>query len=498
MSKPKIIFEMANNHMGDINHGLLMVNEFGKIAKNFEDSFDFIFKFQFRDIPTFIHPHFKDRMDIKYVKRFSETDLTDNEFKKMFDCARSYGMKIMTTPFDENSVDRAEKLSVDIVKIASCSCADWPLLERIVKVNKEIIFSTAGQDLDTIDEVVSFFKNRNKSFSIMHCVGEYPTQDDKLQINQIALLKERYVDVPIGFSTHEEPDNFNSIFLAIGQGALLFEKHIAIDTKEYPKNAYSSTPEQIIKWLKNAKDGFSMLGVKNRRHEISEKEKSDLRQFKRGVFVNKKLEKGAVISSDDLFYAWPSEDNQFVANDMSKYLNITLLKKLEKNEPLMTNNVKVEHQRDKVMSIFKDVKSLLNKSEVIYPRGLDIEISHHYGIENFYETGISMITVVNRDYCKKLIAVLPKQNHPEQFHKKKEETFHVLYGDVQLYLDDKHIALKVGDTITINPNVKHSFTTDSGCVLEEISSTHFVDDSYYTDPNILKNKNRKTFIKNWH
>jgi quercetin dioxygenase-like cupin family protein len=109
-----------------------------------------------------------------------------------------------------------------------------------------------------------------------------------------------------------------------------------------------------------------------------------------------------------------------------------------------------------------------------------------------------MITVVNRDYCKKLIAVLPKQNHPEQFHKKKEETFHVLYGDVQLYLDDKHIALKVGDTITINPNVKHSFTTNSGCVLEEISSTHFVDDSYYTDPNILKNKNRKTFIKNWH
>ena len=51
-------------------------------------------------------------MDIKYVKRFSETDLTDNEFKKMFDCARSYGMKIMTTPFDENSVDRAENLAV--------------------------------------------------------------------------------------------------------------------------------------------------------------------------------------------------------------------------------------------------------------------------------------------------------------------------------------------------------------------------------------------------
>ena len=497
MSKPKIIFEMANNHMGDINHGLLMVNEFGKIAKNFEDSFDFIFKFQFRDIPTFIHPHFKNRMDIKYVKRFSETDLTDNEFKKMFDCARSYGMKIMTTPFDENSVDRAEKLSVDIVKIASCSCADWPLLERIALVDKEIIFSTAGQDLDTIDQVVSFFKNRKKDFNIMHCVGEYPTQKEKLQINQVSLLKRRYPNIPIGFSTHEEPDNFNSVFLAIGQGADLFEKHIAVDTEKYPKNAYSSTPEQITKWLENAKDGFAMLGVKNERHEISAKEQSDLRQFKRGVFVNKKLKKGSVITNDDLFYAWPSEDNQFVANEMSKYLNITLSKSLEENEPLMLTDVQVNDQRDKVIKIFEDIKSLLNKSEVIYPSGSDIEISHHFGIDNFYETGISMITVVNRDYCKKLIAVLPNQNHPEQYHEKKEETFHVLYGDVQLYLNGEHSELKPGDAITINPGVKHSFSSKGGCVIEEISSTHFVDDSYYTDERILQNKKRKTFVKSW-
>ena len=118
----------------------------------------------------------------------------------------------------------------------------------------------------------------------MHCVGEYPTQKEKLQINQVSLLKRRYPNIPIGFSTHEEPDNFNSVFLAIGQGADLFEKHIAVDTEEYPKNAYSSTPEQITKWLENAKDGFAMLGVKNERHEISAKEQSDLRQFKRGVF----------------------------------------------------------------------------------------------------------------------------------------------------------------------------------------------------------------------
>ena len=114
----------------------------------------------------------------------------------------------MTTPFDENSVDLAEELDVDIVKIASCSFGDWPLLEKIVQGDKPIIFSTAGAKFNTIDKVVSFFQHREKEFAIMHCIGEYPTPPPNLQMNQISLLKERYPDVPIGFSTHENPENY--------------------------------------------------------------------------------------------------------------------------------------------------------------------------------------------------------------------------------------------------------------------------------------------------
>ena len=169
--KPIIVFEMANNHMGDLDHGLLMIETFGNFVRDYSD-FDFVFKFQFRDIPSFIHPDYKDRMDVKYVKRFSETALNKEQFARMFDRVKSLGMKVMTTPFDENSVDLAEELDVDIIKIASCSCGDWPLLERIIKVDKPIVFSTAGASFDTIDKMVSFFQHREKEFAIMHCVGE--------------------------------------------------------------------------------------------------------------------------------------------------------------------------------------------------------------------------------------------------------------------------------------------------------------------------------------
>ena len=46
-----------------------------------------------------------------------------------------------------------------------------------------------------------------------------------------------------------------------------------------------------------------------------------------------------------------------------------------------------------------------------------------------------------------------------------------------------------------DPKVKHEFSTKTGAVIEEISTTHYKVDSFYTDKNIQKNKSRKTVIK---
>jgi len=97
-----ITLEMANNHMGDVNHGARMIDEFANIVDAYRDRFKFAWKFQFRDIPTFIHPDYKNRMDIKYVKRFTETNLTENEFGDLKEYAESKGFISMCTAFDEN------------------------------------------------------------------------------------------------------------------------------------------------------------------------------------------------------------------------------------------------------------------------------------------------------------------------------------------------------------------------------------------------------------
>ena len=99
MNKPLIIFEMANNHMGDLDHGLNVVSTFGAVCRQFPE-FKFAFKLQYRDLETFIHPSMKGRDDIKYIKRFSETQLNRRDFDKLVERIREEGFLAMATPFD--------------------------------------------------------------------------------------------------------------------------------------------------------------------------------------------------------------------------------------------------------------------------------------------------------------------------------------------------------------------------------------------------------------
>jgi quercetin dioxygenase-like cupin family protein len=394
-------------------------------------------------------------------------------------------------------VDKIVAHGIDIIKVASCSLTDWPLLERIVRTTKPIIASIAGTPLEEVDKVVSFLSHRRRDFALMHCVAEYPTQPRNLQLNQIGLMKSRYPQVPVGFSTHEPPDSRDPIKIAIAQGATIYEKHVGVPMADIPLNAYSATPLEVRVWLESAQQALEMCGVREKRHEFSEDEKASLRALRRGVFARRPLTRGERITLNDVFFAIPITDGQLTANDMSKYTEFHTQADVRANGPLLFTSVSKVEIREKISDVIRRVRALLKEAKVVAPGQADLEVSHHYGLDRFDEYGITMITVVNRAYCKKLIIVLPGQKHPEQYHKVKEETFHILWGLVSVNLDGVTTERHQGDLVVIEPGVKHSFTSSTGAIIEEISSTHYKDDSYYTDPEISNNKNRKSLLTYW-
>ena len=494
---PKNLFvlEMANNHMGNVKHGIELINAFGKICKKYP--FNFALKFQYRELKTFIHPKMKTRKDIKFIKRFSETKLKKSDFDKFIKVLKKQNFYSISTPFDEDSVKLIEKQNLDIIKIASCSFNDWPLLERIVENHKPIIASTAGASEKEIDKVVSFLQHRKKEFAIMHCVAEYPTPDKNINLAQINYLKKRYPNVRIGFSTHENPSDERFILMAYSMGASIFERHVALPSNQFSINEYSSTPQQIDQWLKAASFAKKVLGDQDKKSKITKNEFTNLTSLRRGIFAKRLIKKNQTINKDDIYFAFPPVKNQFTANNWEKYLKYTANKNINKDDAITTLNSKSVDTREKIWSIVKQVRSFLKKTKTIIPGGASLEISHHYGLDKFNKFGLVMLDVINRDYCKKLLVLLPKQYHPEQMHKKKEETFHILYGSVNLNINGKSRLLKSGDVVTILKKQKHSFSSKKGAIIEEISTTHYKNDSFYTDQSIMKNDNRKTILTYW-
>ncbi len=240
-----------------------------------------------------------------------------------------------------------------------------------------------------------------------------------------------------------------------------------------------------------------MCGNTDGAFPVSTSEAEALAGLRRGVFVNDATPAGTTLDDDDVFFAIPLQDGQITANDWSKYRQFTTTADLAGQAALLKEHVTSENTWAQVGDIVDRVRDYITTSGVPIPTSADLEISHHYGLDRFDESGMCMLTVVNREYCKKLLIMLPGQTHPEQWHEKKEETFHVLDGEIELTLDGETNTVLPGETVTIIPGVRHEFNSRHGAIVEEISSTHYVNDSFYTDESISKNANRKTFVTFW-
>lgn len=482
-NKPLFIFEMANNHQGNIEHGKNIIYSLKNVCDKFEE-FDFAFKFQYRNLETFIHPDYQERLDIKNIKRFQETKLDQEQFMILLQTVRECGFLAICTPFDEISVDRIAEQKYDFIKIASCSFTDWLLIEKIAEKDLPVIASAAGSSIEDIRKVVSFFQNRQISFSLMHCIAEYPTSIKKMQLNQIDYYNEEFPDINIGFSTHENPDDMLPIEIAVAKGAMIFEKHVGLPTETITLNNYSANPAQVEAWLNAARKAFMACGIKGKRYESTKKEQDDLAALKRGVYAKKTIiggDKGKKVEISDIYLAFPCQPGQLTADNLSKYNEIYLQNNVsvKPNAPIMSKDVNIENSSQTLLGIVKDIMVLLKESNVVIPMGSVCEISHHYGLEQFRKNGVAMIDCVNREYCKKILVVLPGQAHPKHLHKKKEETFVILHGDLFINLDGIEFTLHKGDIMVIERGKKHGFASDTGCIFEEISTTHYLNDSFY-------------------
>lgn len=142
-----------------------------------------------------------------------------------------------------------------------------------------------------------------------------------------------------------------------------------------------------------------------------------------------------------------------------------------------------------VRRVLKALKQAVPGLHTQLPK-VNIELSHHYGIERFWECGMAAVHL--RD--AKLLILSQRQYHPEHLHRHHGERYLVLYGKVYVICDNKVTRLETGEKFDIGIGQRHSMFSPGGVVIRETFTSEIPGDSIYTDPAISPAMERKTLV----
>jgi N-acetylneuraminate synthase len=205
-------------------------------------------------------------------------------------------LEFIASPFSIAAVDLLEKIGCDHFKIGSGEVNNLLLLKRTAKSAKQITLSSGMSSLDELDQAVNFLKDKCE-ISILQCTSAYPTGPHQWGLNVIPILKKRY-SAPVGFSDHS--GDIFACLAAASFGAEMLEFHVAFDQRMFGPDATSSlTIDQVSHLVKGVRQIQTALS-----HPVDKADNAEFETLKmifgKSLAVNKALQKGHILSIDEL------------------------------------------------------------------------------------------------------------------------------------------------------------------------------------------------------
>lgn len=291
-----IIAEVGQNHQGDLDLAREYIKVFasaGADAVKFQTRNN---KYLFSE-EAYLAPYGSENAFAETYGAHREKLELNPDFLPILkeDCMK-YGVKFMSTPFDEPSLEILKKLDADIIKIASFDLGNLPLINRISKLAKPVVISVGGGKIDQIRSSVNLLLENGVDLSILHCVSEYPCEYNKLGLENIQTLINEFPNCIIGSSDH-----FNGTLsgpIAFLLGARVFEKHVTLNRAwKGTDHSFALEPEGFRKFVRDIKRVKYMLPQKPN-SEIGEEKV--FKKLGKSLVVLDNLSKGTMLTIDNL------------------------------------------------------------------------------------------------------------------------------------------------------------------------------------------------------
>ena len=222
-----IIAEVGQNHQGNQDLALEYVRTFaasGADAVKFQTRNN---RYLFSDDSYNAEYHSENAFAETYGAHREKLELSPSFLPALKACCHDKGVKFMSTPFDEPSLELLLKAGVDILKVASFDLGNLPFIHQIAKSGKPVVISIGGGKTDQIVSSVETLLSHGSEVAVLHCVSEYPCEYTKLGLDNIGRLTKMFPSCVVGLSDH-----FNGTLsgpVAFMKGARVFEKHVTMN-----------------------------------------------------------------------------------------------------------------------------------------------------------------------------------------------------------------------------------------------------------------------------
>ena len=270
-----------------------------------------------------------------YGEHRAALELSDDDHHEVYKYAKSKGLDFVETLCARGCLSLLKLFTPDYLKVASRDLTNLLLLESLAETKIPIILSTGMAGKKELDDALEVITRYHSNISILHCVSQYPTEPDNLNLRTITYLKEHYGQYKIGFSDHTI--GISAPPIAVGMGAEIIEKHITIDRhmKGTDQNG-SLGPDGVYRMVRDIRMCEHWLGSKDL--YIEKSVDSSRKKLERSSASLHDMKAGDVIRLEDLHMLSPGDG--FKWTQLDEVIGRQLVNDIPANEIVYPKDLK--------------------------------------------------------------------------------------------------------------------------------------------------------------
>lgn len=231
-------------------------------------------------------------------------ELSDEEHFEVYKYAKSLGLDFVETLCAKGCLSLLKLFMPDRLKVASRDLTNLPLLSALAETKIPIILSTGMGGKKELDDAIDIITKYHSNISILHCVSQYPTHPNNLNLNTIKYLKKNYGQYKIGFSDHTI--GISAPVVAVGMGAEIIEKHVTIDRRMKGTDQQGSLgPDGVNRMVRDIRLTEKSMGVEDL--FIDKDVESAKIKLERSIAAKKMICAGNIIKEEDLYMLSPGD-----------------------------------------------------------------------------------------------------------------------------------------------------------------------------------------------